>query len=149
MLSSHVMDRAFVEGSFLWIYDLEEDNTFRLDPPQHERLKKVILLRHAWLRHYGPGRYRDEEGVEAKGAMVRRFALKNGNVLLACANEERQAAEVTISLPQPACAAYRSLEEPNTEKPLSCVFANGGLKLVLPKTALCVIHLFQESGECE
>ena len=149
MLSSYVMDRAFVEGSFVWVYDLEGDNTFRLDPPQHERLRKMLLLRRAWLKHYGPGRYRDEEGIYAPRAMVRRFTLKNGNVLLACANEKQEAAEVIISLPWPASAAYRSMEAPETEKPLSCDFANGQLKLTLPQTALCVIHLFKESGECE
>ena len=149
MLSSDVMDRTFVEGSFAWIYDLEGDNTFRLDPPQHERLRKMLLLRKAWLTHYGLGRYRDEDGVTALEAMVRRFELSDGSVLLACANTSGHACPVKLRLGSPAKAVCRTVENPEAEMPVPTRYDNGFVHLEAPADALCVIHLFKESGECE
>ena len=81
--------RAFVVGSYLWVYDLEMDNTFRRDPEQYARLQRITALRSAWLEAYGQGTFRDDVGLGAVsgGLLAKRFDLAEG-ALVACANEK-------------------------------------------------------------
>lgn len=88
--STFLLYRAFVVGSYLWVYDLEMDNTFRRDPEQYERLRRVTALRSAWLEHYGQCTFRDTIGLGrcTEGLLVKRYDMEGG-LLIACANEKR------------------------------------------------------------
>jgi hypothetical protein len=83
-----IMDRAFVIGSYYWVYDLEEDNTFRNDPQAYAHLCRMTALRRSWLARFGHGRFRDTEGIIAvpDGVLAKRFVLDDETVLLAVAN---------------------------------------------------------------
>lgn len=144
MLSTQVMTRTFVEGSLAWIYDLEGDNTFRLDPPQHERLKRVLELRKTWLYRYGCGKYRDEEDITSTGGTVKKFILKNGNVLLACANEKKEPHCIAIQLGWRAKANYISLEQPNVSVELPFEYINDIAQIQMPLSVLSLIHFERE-----
>ena len=65
--STEFLYKAFVMGSYFWCYDLEWDNTWRRDPEQAQRLKKVIALRVRWLENYGHGRFTDTVGILRTG----------------------------------------------------------------------------------
>lgn len=88
--STFLLYRAFVTGSYLWVYDLEMDNTFRRDPEQYERLKRTAALRTAWLEHYGQCTFCDTIGLGActEGLLVKRYDMADG-LLIACANEKQ------------------------------------------------------------
>ena len=63
-VSREMINKAFILGSYFWIYDLEEDNTFKNDQEQYEYLKKVIDLKNVWLNLYGQGIFKDTVGIE-------------------------------------------------------------------------------------
>lgn len=87
LIAKDLINRAFVMGSYLWIYDLEEDNSFDGDPKLLDYLEQVIKLRRAWLTDFGPGRFRDDTGMIVHGnATVKRFELGTGGALLAIWN---------------------------------------------------------------
>jgi hypothetical protein len=86
-----MMDRAFVIGSFYWVYDLEEDNSFSNDPESLTHLCKMTALRRFWLERFGHGTFRDTEGIitAAEGITVKRYHLPDQSVLLAVANPQQ------------------------------------------------------------
>lgn len=96
--STELLNNAFTMGAYMWCYDLEWDNTWRRDPMQYERLKRLAALRTAWLANYGQGRFTDTVGIEhgTHDQQIRRFMLEDG-ILLACAAEERLTGSVTVT----------------------------------------------------
>lgn len=90
--SREMINKAFVIETYLWIYDLEEDNTFRRDPEQLEYLKKVIRLRKVWLELYGHGVFRDTVGINVNDSdiMAKLYELGDGSVLIAVANGNKK-----------------------------------------------------------
>lgn len=115
-LSTELLHNAFTMGAYFWCYDLEWDNTWRRDPEQHERLRKLCVLRRAWLENYGQGRFTDTVGVgeSPEGALVKRFLLDDGAVLLACADEKGLRGETSVewTLPGTPAAYVRTMEAP-------------------------------------
>ncbi|MDW7656373.1 MAG: DUF6259 domain-containing protein [Bacillota bacterium] len=87
-----MMDRAFVIGSFYWVYDLEEDNSFSNDPESLAYLCKMTALRRFWLERFGHGTFRDTEGIAAvtEGITVKRYCLSDQTILLAVANPQEK-----------------------------------------------------------
>lgn len=87
--STMLLHRAFVCGSYLWVYDLENDNTFRRDPEQMERLRRIIALRRAWLEAYGQGRFVDTRDIACvpEGIICKQYEI-GGDVLIACSNRK-------------------------------------------------------------
>ncbi len=96
--STYLLFRAFVMGSYLWVYDLEQDNTFRRDPEQYERLQRVTALRSAWLSAYGHGLYRDVLGLGecTPGVLAKAYTLPDNRLLVACANEHHVEATIEV-----------------------------------------------------
>lgn len=93
--------RAFVDGMYLWSYDLYEDNCYRPNDPQTPRVKRVHALRREWLARCGRGIFRDQLGLsvaDCPGAMLRRYDLPDGSVLIACAQEGGLSGEISIQL---------------------------------------------------
>lgn len=149
-MSSFLLLRAFVVGSYLWVYDLEMDNTFRRDPEQYERLRRVTALRSAWLEAYGQGVFRDTVGLGqvSDGLLAGRYDLSDG-ALIACANEKHlRGAFVEVHWAGDACpdVRIRTDRAPGEERPCACRVTprEGGCTVRIPLDAddeLCLIRL--------
>lgn len=142
--STEFLYRAFVCGMYFWCYDLEWDNTWRRDPEQQERLKKIVALRVQWLRRYGMGRFRDTVGVASAPAdqMIKRYELPDG-VLIAAANDKGPLqGEVAILWDKQSAKAetlvYGAAEDV-TEIP--CTVSDGRAWVRLPASEAAVIVL--------
>ncbi len=120
--STKLMYRAFVTGSYLWVYDLEFDNTWDRDPKQSERLRRQNALRSAWIMAYGHGRFTDVVGLGpcTPELMVKRFELAQG-ILLAYANEKRVTGTLSVEWPfdRVPQVVKRTMEAPATEQAVS------------------------------
>lgn len=142
--STFLLYRAFCVGSYFWIYDLEEDNTFRRDTEQLDRLKRVIALRNAWLSAYGHGRFTDTVNLRTipEGLIVKRFELEDG-ALIACANERKTPASVVALWDDPETprAYIRTFEAPQTERELAVERVPGGVRVPLGGSELSYIVL--------
>ena len=147
--STFLLYRAFVTGSYFWVYDLEMDNTFRRDDVQYDRLKKVIALRTAWLRHYGHGTFRDTRGILActVGMLAKMYKI-NGGMLIACAWEHpvspAAAIDVEWTLPHAPQVTCRTWLHPDQETPLSHELREENGKCILrlhPQEELTIIRI--------
>ncbi|MEG1515795.1 MAG: DUF6259 domain-containing protein, partial [Clostridia bacterium] len=115
-----MMERAFLVGSFYWIYDLEEDNTFANDPIQSAFLAGMVSLRRVWLDQFGYGTFLDMQDVACvtPGVQVKRYALSDASILLAVANPNGTAdASATLSgeaflQEMPLCARTHTFSQP-------------------------------------
>ena len=149
-MSTFLLFRAFVVGSYLWVYDLEMDNTFRRDPEQYERLRRVTALRSAWLEAYGQGVFRDTVGLGAisGGLLAKRYELENGS-LIVCANEKHvkgASVEAFWKGSERPRVWMRTDREPGREQPVDCPVEarEGGYAVSLPLCAedeLCLFRL--------
>ena len=141
--STFLLYRAFVTGSYFWVYDLEMDNTFRRDPEQYARLQKTVALRNAWLAAYGQGTFRDTVGLGAcaPGMLAKRFALEGGT-LVAWANEKR-AADAFIDVywlgNQLPKAVARTYHCPQEERPIR--------QEILPHGQGAIVRLYPEAED--
>ena len=139
--------RAFVDGMYLWHYDLVEDNCYQPDDPQTPRVRKTDDLRRAWLTRWGRGLFRDALGLTAScgTVMARRYEQPDGSVLIACAREGGLEGHVTVTLPEGTWRAVVLTEDaPETEAPLPLSAAGEGHTFALPATELAVVVLRRE-----
>lgn len=92
-VSREMIDKAFIMGLYLWIYDLEEDNTFSSDPEQFKYLKDVIKLRKVWLDLYGYGIFKDTMGIDVSDNDItaKLYQLQGGSKLVAISNRKKKA----------------------------------------------------------
>lgn len=143
--SDFLLHRAFCVGSYLWVYDLEEDNTFRRDPAAYRHLQQVIALRQSWLNRYGHGTFTDDRDVleqpEQPGLILKTFRLERG--LLAACTKRSEAAEISLrwERPQAPQAYVYTLEAPDTPAPAALRPVPGGYAVTLPATGLCYVVL--------
>ena len=145
--STEFLHRAFVNGSYLWCYDLEWDNTWRRDPEQWERLRKIVALRTAWLEKYGQGKFTDTVGISRmpEGQLARRFEIEDG-ILATCACEAGLRGEVTMAwtadrTPHAECM---TLDKPEPEMIPCRVEEKDGKRFVtfdLPETEMAVVAI--------
>lgn len=122
--STMLLYRAFVCGSYFWVYDLEMDNTFRRDPDQYERLKHILALRSAWINTYGHGTFKDNVGIKnaSAGIVAKKYEIENG-LLVAVSNEHRQEAYFDVEVAnESVCAFVRTYNDPDTEKQVAISF---------------------------
>ena len=121
--STKLLYRAFVTGCYLWVYDLEWDNTWYRDPEQAERLRKQNALRQAWLEAYGQGRFTDVVGLGpcCPDGMVKRFELPEG-ILLAYAGERKAPGTLSVEWPfdHMPQVVQRTMEDPASERAVAC-----------------------------
>ncbi len=143
--SDFLLHRAFCVGSYLWVYDLEEDNTFRWDEGAYRHLKQVIALRQSWLNRYGHGTFTDDcdvlEPSRQPGSILKTFRLERG-LLAACAKD---AGPLEIFLrwerPEAPRARLYTLEAPDTPATPALRPVPGGYAVTLPATGLCYVVL--------
>ena len=143
--STFLLHRAFCVGSYLWIYDLEEDNTFRWDAAAYQHLKQVIALRQSWLTRYGHGTFTDDcdllQKPDQQNVILKTFRLKNG-LLAACAkgSEPLRIALCWERTQAPQAKLY-TLEAPDAPVTLELRSVPGGYEATLPDTELCYLAL--------
>ena len=82
-----LLDRAYVCGMYLWVYNLEEDNTFRRDEEARQRLLSAVAARRAWLERGGHYRFADDKGLHAHDAMAKRYDGEGRTGLVAFAHD--------------------------------------------------------------
>ncbi len=121
--STFLLHKAFVIGSYLWVYDLEMDNTFRRDKEQLVRLQQVCALRTTWLLTYGQGTFKDTYFIHdnPNSLLVKSFEIQEG-LLLPCSRENvSDTASLCVLWPhkEPACVFAQTASSPNTSQPIS------------------------------
>lgn len=138
--STEFLHHAFVIGAYLWCYDLEWDNTWRRDPEQHLRLRKIVELRKAWLEHFGHGRFTDTVGILSapENAMVKRFEVEDG-VLLACACQQGLSGEVVLPYSGQTEAIVLIYDDPIPETADILRVEKDKLYVTLPESEMAVI----------
>ena len=94
-----IMGMLFCNGSYFWIYDLEEDNTFSRDPKGFRMLKRLLTLAKIRKERLPEGLYRDTDGVlyDSKTLRVSRFSDGIGNALCLYTKKDSERL-VTITL---------------------------------------------------
>ncbi|MBQ8642549.1 MAG: hypothetical protein IJ480_10065 [Clostridia bacterium] len=111
-IAEDLMASAFTNGSYFWVYDLVDDNTFTRDPENFALLKDLIRLRKIQLREWGDCLFCDTDGITvppvtldrtltgcgSAGVMVRRFTGTEGS-LLTCFRFTEEDAWVTFTEP--------------------------------------------------
>lgn len=139
--STDIINKAFVTGSYFWVYDLVDDNTFHRDPKQLRYLKDIITLRTYWLETFGHGIFRDTDGLlEIPGALIKRFELPGG-LLLAVAQKQAACGECSMEYSsQIAGAAVYTVKETAVQKrPLSFSAQEGKVTFSLPQDPISLI----------
>lgn len=148
--STFLLHRAFCVGSYLWIYDLEEDNTFRWDAAAYQHLKQVIALRQSWLTRYGHGTFTDDcdllQKPDRQNVILKTFRLKSG-LLAACAKgSEPLRIALRWERTQAPQAKLYTLEAPDAPVTLELRSVPGGYEATLPDTKLCYLALETEEN---
>jgi hypothetical protein len=95
-----IMGMLFCNGSYFWIYDLEEDNTFSRDPKGFEMLKRLLALSRIRKERLPKGLYLDTDGIacDSKALRVTRFSDGEENILCLYTKEDREVvATLTLS----------------------------------------------------
>jgi hypothetical protein len=103
-----MMGMLFTNGSYFWIYDLEEDNTFARDPEGFEMLKRLLSLskiRKEWLPE---GLFRDTDGIicDTDGIRVSRFSEGERNALCLYTKKDRAGTVALMLSDIPAAEGY-------------------------------------------
>ena len=140
--STMFLYRAFVCGMYFWCYDLEWDNTWRRDPEQYERLKKVVALRVKWLKTYGFGTFRDTVGIAQmpEGYMIKRYEIEGGVLVAAASDHGNMSGKVCVEWNKPEAAIEaRVYGDEETVVSIPCTVENGCVSFDLPETELAVI----------
>lgn len=144
-----LINRAFLVGSYFWIYDLEEDNTFARDPENREYLRQVIALRKFWLERWGHGTFRDTVGIvnSSHGVTVRRYDVAGG-VLLAISNLSGisgEKVELDLGMPNTRLSAeVYELGRYQDAVSISLEMTESGfVGVALPSTPLSLIHIVE------
>lgn len=81
--SELLMAKIFTNGSFFWVYDLENVNTFKKDTEGMAVLKNLIALRKIQLKKAQNYKFVDDLGflIQGSGTEIKRFTNKNRSVL--------------------------------------------------------------------
>ncbi len=147
-----ILHDAFLVGMFLWIYDLEEDNSFYNDPDMLQKLMQVIGLRKVWLSRFGTGTFRDEEGIVSvpQGIRVKRFSLPSDDLLLTVSNPLCVSQnEIVIDQPfrDDTNIGIKCYLPDNPEKPTDIPFCIKMDRLILsvPKSEIALIWIHQDN----
>nr|MBQ4319966.1 hypothetical protein [Clostridia bacterium] len=105
MKSQQIMGRLFTNGSYLWAYDLEEDNTFDRDPAGQHRLRTINALSKLRKKLMPDALFCDTDGIinsdrpintERESLYVKNFKGTNGNILSVYALPGSQTTKVKL-----------------------------------------------------
>lgn len=79
-----LLDTSFICGSYLWAYDLVEDNSFENDPAAFSYLKSIVNARNLWLNKYGHGVFEDDKSLQLTGDISAKLFTSPTMVAFAC-----------------------------------------------------------------
>lgn len=93
-VSRDMIDRAFLIGCYLWMYDLENDNTFQSDPDMLNYVMKVVRLRKQWLELYGQGTFLDDTEIvhSTSGVTAKTFRFENRKTIITVCSRNPESA---------------------------------------------------------
>lgn len=82
--SENFMADAYTNGSYFWVYDIEEDCTFKRDKEGYEKLMIINALTKELTEKYSDYLFVDNDGIKVygEGAKVTRFVSENGKSIL-------------------------------------------------------------------
>ena len=88
--AKEIMGTLFCNGSYFWIYDLEEDNTFTRDPEGSALLSQVLRLCALRRQLLPNGLFLDRDGVctDAQGILLSRFSDGASDLLCLFATDD-------------------------------------------------------------
>jgi len=131
--SRKMMADVFTTGCYVWLYELEEDNTFTRDEESFAVAKQLMALRTVQNAEYFDYLYVDTDGIRADDeiARVRRFENKNGKSLLAVFRMKDDEAYVTLGFEASAATVITANER------VALPVENGKIKL--PEAKACLI----------
>jgi len=140
----NILNRAFLTGCYFWIYDLEEENTFKSDPGMMEYLKDVIKLRKFWLETFGKGIYRDDRGIisSTENITAKTYVLNNNDLLIAVLNKnEDEVCELVLDTNGRKISMCSIYQLGGTTAKLSPEFENEYTVIKTKTKRLALIHL--------
>lgn len=75
-----ITSSIFTNGSYFWVYDIENDNTFKRDEEGFAFLKELIALKSLWLKNAEEYLFVEKDGIQTDDsiAKVRRFLSPDG-----------------------------------------------------------------------
>lgn len=80
--SREMAERSFLCGMYFWIYDLEQDNTFKRDPEGLEYLNLLVKARKDWISKYPDYAFCDELGIIlCQNCKAKHFVKDNEGVI--------------------------------------------------------------------
>lgn len=81
--AASIMGRIFCNGSYFWMYDMEEDNTFSRDPRGSAMLAEVLKLSRLREEYLPDGRFCHTEGIVCtdERVCISRFEGVSGQLL--------------------------------------------------------------------
>lgn len=105
--SRELMARLYENGSYFWVYDLAEDNTFHRDPEGMKRLDEVITLSTLRQTLLPKARFCDEEGISgiSEKLPVKVFESPKAKTRILCVYALEGAAPTTVILSKPFSSA--------------------------------------------
>lgn len=106
--SRKLMARLFCNGSYFWVYDLVDDNTFKRDPEGMKELEKISTLALLRKRLLPDAVYCDTDKIAcaADGVTVSRFEGKDRDGLCIYASDEGEAFPLWCDLPYTKATQY-------------------------------------------
>ena len=132
------MARLYENGSYFWVYDLVDDNTFTRDPEGMKRLDEVIALAKLRRRLLPDARFCDDDGLSGmtEKLPVKRFRASGSERELLCAYALPGAEETVITVDRPVKKATMY-----TADGASCqLVCEGNRVALLPRTAVIVLE---------
>lgn len=130
-----ITSSIFTNGSYFWVYDFENDNTFKRDEEGFAFLKELIALKKLWLERAEDYLFVEKDGIETDDAIakVRRFVSPDKQKsMLVCYRMKDADLKIGVNF---------------GAKKARAIFADGGEKklkirkntLTLPKEKVCLI----------
>lgn len=136
--SQELMATVFTNGSFFWVYDLVNDNSFNGDAEGMELLKKLIKLKKIMLKKAGDYLFCDEDGIKCDNEKV--FA----KIFVSSANQAKKMLAAFRLTEEKACVECNF-----NVKTATAVYFNGEEEILnvtngkfsIPQAKACLIFL--------
>ncbi len=141
--SDRLMQTAFADGMYFWIYDLVDDNTFERDPEQRDKLISMIRLRRFWLDNFGRGRFLDTVGLGdiPDGFILRRYETDKGQLIASVNKNGADGSVILLDSDADRAVAYTSDSPDGFE--LKTEKTDSGLKIDIPHDEYSIIFVDQ------
>ena len=104
--SQEFMAMMFTNGSYFWVYDWENDNTFKRDPEGYELLKELIALKKVWLELAPDYTYVEQDGITIDGNFRAGRFIKGEKCVVNVFKRDDSEGQIAIDFKAKKCFAY-------------------------------------------